>query len=53
MYWAQTPGTPYYFFKGVNVIPAPVKVVEEAMRQIENMKVCVSHQHLCLAAIIM
>ncbi len=40
MYSAATPGTPYLFFKGINIVPAPVKVVEEAMRQIENMKVC-------------
>jgi len=39
MYWAQTPGTANYFFKGVGVIAAPVKVVEEAMREIQNMRI--------------
>jgi hypothetical protein len=39
MFYAQTPGFPNYFFKGVNVLPANIKVVEAAMRQIENMLV--------------
>jgi len=38
MYWAQTAGTANYLFKGVSVIPASVKVVEEAMRDIQNMR---------------
>jgi len=39
MYYASTPGTPNYFFKGVcRDVPVPARDLEVVMRKIENLK---------------
>jgi len=39
MYWAQTSTSANYFFKGVGIVPCSPKMLEDAIRVPENMKI--------------